>query len=180
MGHGCGQHGCQVVGGEGQDLVDALGDDDGGRAEKLHAKAGSCRGCRGLRILARERANTRSRCKMQKMRPPLSSFPPSLPRWLPAPVRESAALRGYAGQVGFTDSSCPAGTKPQRRVSTQAPISVLPDPQGEDRAARSARHGRPAPARRAAACGTQRCRDHRRPRRPAANSDAALGRRPGQ
>jgi len=41
-----------------------------------------------------------------------------------------------AGKVSYTDSTCPAGTKPQRRVSTQEPVSVLPDPQGEARAAR--------------------------------------------
>jgi len=44
-----------------------------------------------------------------------------------------------AGKVSYTDGSCPAGTRPQRRVSTQEPVSVLPDPQGEDRAARNAR-----------------------------------------
>ncbi|MBS0455264.1 MAG: DUF4124 domain-containing protein [Proteobacteria bacterium] len=44
-----------------------------------------------------------------------------------------------AGKVTYTDGTCPAGTKPQR-VSTQEPVSVLPDPQGDSaRAAREAR-----------------------------------------
>jgi hypothetical protein len=36
-----------------------------------------------------------------------------------------------AGKVSYTDSTCPAGTRPQRRVSTQAPVAVLPDPEGD-------------------------------------------------
>jgi hypothetical protein len=36
-----------------------------------------------------------------------------------------------AGKVSYTDGACPAGTRPQRSVSTQAPVSVLPDPQGD-------------------------------------------------
>ncbi len=39
-----------------------------------------------------------------------------------------------AGKVSYTDGACPAGTRPQRNVSTQAPVSVLPDPQGDERA----------------------------------------------
>jgi len=47
-----------------------------------------------------------------------------------------------AGKVTYTDGNCPAGTKPQR-VSTQAPVSVLPDPQGDRaRAAREASEAR--------------------------------------
>ena len=41
------------------------------------------------------------------------------------------------GKVTYTDGVCPAGTKPQR-VSTQEPVSVLPDPQGDARAAQRA------------------------------------------
>lgn len=37
------------------------------------------------------------------------------------------------GKVVYTDGNCPAGTKPQRKVSTQEPISVLPDPAGAAR-----------------------------------------------
>jgi hypothetical protein len=36
-----------------------------------------------------------------------------------------------AGKVSYTDGACPAGTRPQRSVSTQAPVSVLPDPDGD-------------------------------------------------
>lgn len=51
-----------------------------------------------------------------------------------------------AGKVSYTDSSCPPGTRPQR-VSTQEPVSVLPDPQGDRaRAAREASQYYPAPA----------------------------------
>lgn len=35
-----------------------------------------------------------------------------------------------SGKVSYTDGACPAGTRPQR-VSTQEPVSVLPDPQSE-------------------------------------------------
>lgn len=44
------------------------------------------------------------------------------------------------GKVTYTDSICPAGTKPQR-VSTQEPVSVLPDPEG-DRARAARREAR--------------------------------------
>lgn len=52
-----------------------------------------------------------------------------------------------AGKITYTDGSCPAGTRPQR-VSTQEPVSVLPDPAGDQaRAAREARQSyNPPPA----------------------------------
>ena len=50
-----------------------------------------------------------------------------------------------AGKVTYTDGNCPTGTRPQR-VSTQEPVSVLPDPQGDSaRAAREARQQYGAP-----------------------------------
>lgn len=76
---------------------------------------------------------------MQKMRPPLFLFPAILAALAASAGAEVLRCEDSAGKVSYTDGSCPAGTKPQRRVSTQAPISVLPDPQGEDRAARNAR-----------------------------------------
>jgi len=52
------------------------------------------------------------------------------------------------GNVSYTDSSCPAGTKPQRRVSTKEPVSVLPDPQGNADRSRAARESTDGGARR--------------------------------
>ena len=57
-----------------------------------------------------------------------------------------------AGKVSYTDGACPAGTRPQRSVSTQAPVSVLPDPQGDraraarEREAQDSAALRPPPA----------------------------------
>jgi hypothetical protein len=38
-----------------------------------------------------------------------------------------------AGKVSYTDGACPAGTRPERRVSTREPVTVLPDPAGATR-----------------------------------------------
>lgn len=74
---------------------------------------------------------------MRKMRPPLLLLVPILLAALSAGARaEVLRCEDSAGKVSYTDGSCPPGTKPQRRVSTQEPVSVLPDPQGDARAAR--------------------------------------------
>lgn len=63
-----------------------------------------------------------------------------------------------AGKVSYTDGNCPAGTKPQRKVSTKEPVSVLPDPAGaaRDRATDAQDRGnRSAPTRTAPPAGQQ-------------------------
>jgi hypothetical protein len=43
-----------------------------------------------------------------------------------------------AGKVAYTDGQCPAGTRAERSVATQAPVEVLPDPAADAAARRQA------------------------------------------
>ena len=87
------------------------------------------------------------------MRPPRLFLPAILAVLGASADAEVLRCEDAAGKITYTDSTCPAGTKPQR-VSTQEPVSVLPDPQGDrarasreaSQSAQSDRQMRPPPA----------------------------------
>jgi|GEM_PF-1631741 len=49
----------------------------------------------------------------------------------PSAVAEVLRCVDAAGKIAYTDGSCPAGARPERRVATQAPVQVLPDPKAD-------------------------------------------------
>jgi len=73
---------------------------------------------------------------MQTMRAQLLILPAVLALLGASAGAEVLRCEDAGGKVSYTDGNCPAGTRPQRRVSTQEPVSVLPDPKGQERATR--------------------------------------------